>query len=142
MEREINNMPIYFIQEEGNGLVKIGYSKNPEKRKNSLQTSCPKKLHIIKIIDGDYKRENCIHHRCSRFNVRGEWYRPHPDLLDYIEKLGDEYSKVGCEIKSVSWRVPRQVSKHAKKIAEEIGYGSWQDLINDCFLEEYPLEYQ
>ncbi len=133
-------MPIYFIQEENNGLVKIGYSKNPKNRKNSLQIDCSRKLEIIKIIEGDYKRENYIHHICSRFNVRGEWYRPHPELLDYIDKLEDEYSKESCKMRTVSFRVPRQIIAHAKKIVEEIGYGSWQDLINDCFMEAYPKD--
>jgi len=29
-------MPVYFIQEENNGLIKIGYSKNPDKRLDCL----------------------------------------------------------------------------------------------------------
>lgn len=44
---------IYFIQpvNDPNGPVKIGYSKNPEKRLKKLRLGSPKPLHIKGLTD-------------------------------------------------------------------------------------------
>ena len=42
-------MAIYLISD--GELVKIGYSQNPIKRLNQLQTGHPKKLKLIKTFD-------------------------------------------------------------------------------------------
>jgi len=94
---------------------------------------------LIKVIDGDYQRENYIHHICSKFNFRGEWFYPDKELLRYINELTDDYNFASCNIVTVSWRIPVQVFKHANVVADEIGYGSWQDMMHDCFLDYYPL---
>jgi len=132
-------MSVYFVQEEDNGLIKIGYSKNPNRRLKSLQINNPRKLNILKVIDGAMCRETYLHHRCSRFNAKGEWFHPHSELIDYIDGLDDDYSPEDCVIKTKSWRIPLPVLRHAKVVAKEMGYGSWQDLVIDCFLEVYPL---
>lgn len=132
-------MSVYFIQEENDGLIKIGYSRNPNRRLKSLQTNNPRKLRILKVIDGEMCRETYLHHRCSKFNASGEWFHPHPELIDYIDMLGDDYSPEDCVIRTQSWRIPLPVLQHAKAVAKKLGYGSWQHLIMDCFLNQYPL---
>ena len=132
-------MSVYFIQEENNGLIKIGYSDNPKDRLRSLQVSSPNKLKIIKVVDGNFDRERFIHYKFSKFSVRGEWFSPNSELVEYINNLEDSYSPKNCKIKSLSWRIPKQVLEHAKKVSDELGYKSYQHLIADCFIDKYPM---
>lgn len=43
---------IYFAEAEGLDLIKIGFSENPEKRINSINSNSPVKIKLIKIIEG------------------------------------------------------------------------------------------
>ena len=96
---------IYFIQAGDNGPVKIGYSINPEKRLQALQTSHPQKLRMITVIDGDRDLEKELHEYFSDESVSGEWFnidmrailaalmrldllsKPRPDLKPQIDRL-------------------------------------------------------
>lgn len=63
---------IYLIFDGLN--YKIGYSSNPIKRLNQLQTAQSKKLHLIAIFDGDQRKEKQIHHILRQFHLTGEWF--------------------------------------------------------------------
>ncbi len=78
---------IYFIQSEDTRKIKIGYSVNPTDRVKTLQTghSCP--LRLLKIIPGDMKFERALHRKFFKFRVQGEWFEPHPDIIEYISKV-------------------------------------------------------
>jgi hypothetical protein len=68
---------LYFISEEQfNNKVKIGISKNPEKRLKQLQTGNPNKLVIIHTIQSpDYKLlERTLHDICGDLRLVGEWF--------------------------------------------------------------------
>lgn len=65
-------MSIYFIRETPSGLVKIGYAKNVEKRRKSLQTGIPGEITTIRVIDGDRDGEAWMHRHFSTLRVRGE----------------------------------------------------------------------
>lgn len=133
-------MPVYFIQENGNGLIKIGKSDDVSKRIKALQSSTPSKLNLLRVVNGSFDREKYLHHKFSRFHERGEWFRPDPELLKMIGEIEDDYSSEDCDISTVSFRIPVPVLQHAKQIADEIGYRFYTDLISDCFLEEHPME--
>ena len=65
---------VYFIQCED--LIKIGYSKNINKRLKQLQTGCPYALQLLYVIDNaDYETEQYYHRYFSSiYNIRGEYY--------------------------------------------------------------------
>ena len=75
---------VYFIQ-AANGFIKIGVAVRPEKRFSALQTGHAQKLHFLGAIPGDAADEREWHSRFLRFHVRGEWFRPEPELLAAIE---------------------------------------------------------
>lgn len=77
---------IYFIRAVKSGNIKIGYSKNPEKRKANLQTAHYEELEFIGIINGTLYDEAMIKAMFSKFNIRGEWYYPAKEILDYANK--------------------------------------------------------
>ncbi len=88
-------MAIYLISD--GDLVKIGYSKNPTKRLNQLQTGHPKTLKLIKTFDyrshgkiTERIMEKRIHFILRRFKVRhnGEWFKfSHSNLDELIELI-------------------------------------------------------
>lgn len=75
---------VYFIQQGEDGPIKIGFSKNPEARLKQLQPSTPAPLRILRTIQGGRSREQSIHGRFQNDRLKGEWFRPTPELLEYI----------------------------------------------------------
>ena len=76
---------IYFIRGKESGNIKIGYSATPEKRKSNLQTSHYEELEFIGLMGGSLEDEAKIHETLARFNIRGEWYRPSSEVLEFVE---------------------------------------------------------
>lgn len=72
---------IYFIQAELSGAVKIGYGKDPEKRKAELQVGNHERLRLITTCEGSWREERWLHDRLKTHHIRGEWFRPHEDVL-------------------------------------------------------------
>jgi hypothetical protein len=77
---------IYFIRGKESGNIKIGFSINPEKRKANLQTAHYEELEFIGIMNGSLEDEARIKKMFSDFNIRGEWYRPAKDVLDFAKQ--------------------------------------------------------
>jgi hypothetical protein len=79
---------VYFIRQVGAiGPIKIGCSKLPEGRLHSLMAWSPVDLEIVAIIPGDYDLEWNIHDCFALAHIRGEWFRPMPDLVTAVEKI-------------------------------------------------------
>jgi len=80
---------IYFI-ESTNG-VKIGRSKNPDKRILELQTANPNQLKLIKKIPTKWSSrvEKILHRTFNEYNLGGEWF-----MIDYTDKYIQECIKV------------------------------------------------
>jgi hypothetical protein len=74
---------VYFI--EGGDFIKIGVSANPIDRLAALQTSTPFDLKLLADFPGDASEEFRIQGAFAHLHVRGEWFRRHPAILDYVE---------------------------------------------------------
>lgn len=92
LSETVNNLRIkletetYFIQGKLTGLIKIGKtSRGVKERRGLLQIGSPDKLHILKFIKGD--REEVYHEKFAHLREHGEWFRPAPELLEFIEGL-------------------------------------------------------
>lgn len=89
-QRERNGpstMRVYFVQESGLGLIKIGTSMNVSARMSALSRGTPHDLTLLTTIAGGFAVESEIHRHFERDRVRGEWFRPIPDLLAYLEEI-------------------------------------------------------
>lgn len=64
---------VYLIYSQSNGYFKIGYSKNPIKREQTLQAEEPD-ISLLKIWEGDRALEKSLHQKYSHLRVRGEWF--------------------------------------------------------------------
>jgi len=65
---------IYFVKNQNNH-VKIGRSKNIEKRLQELQTGNSKDLKILYYIENIPEHfEQHIHNISNKFHIQGEWF--------------------------------------------------------------------
>jgi hypothetical protein len=68
------NDSLYFIQSDLTGMIKIGRSKDPQKRLKQLQTGNPNKLKLIASFDRMGWREKALHEHLSKWSLEGEWF--------------------------------------------------------------------
>ena len=73
---------IYFIQSTGDGLVKIGMTRDLAGRLRTLQTGHPHHLQIIGFMPGGRLEERHLHELLAEHRVRGEWFRPAREVLE------------------------------------------------------------
>ncbi len=73
----------YFIQ-DGLGNIKIGKSNNPEKRLKVLQYSNSSKLILLLTINDISEWDS--HIKFTKYYIRGEWFKPAKELLEFIER--------------------------------------------------------
>ena len=65
---------LYIIQSDFTGMIKIGRSKDPNKRLKQLQTGNPNKLRLIASFKGEGWKEKNLHERLEKFRLEGEWF--------------------------------------------------------------------
>ena len=78
---------VYFVQPEGGGPIKIGRSIQPQKRISSLSCASPTPLELIATAPGGAFAESSLHSQFSDLRLHGEWFRPEPELLDFIREV-------------------------------------------------------
>lgn len=84
-------MAVYFIQDDG-GEIKVGFSEgNPHRRLNAFRTGNPRELKLLVAIPGGREEEHALHERFADLRTRGEWFKPDPRLLGFIEGMKYAY---------------------------------------------------
>lgn len=78
---------VYFVQGEGGGLIKIGWTGNLKVRFRNLQCGIGEKLRLLADVPGGAEVEEYLHNNFEHLRVSGEWFRPGADLVDLIEKI-------------------------------------------------------
>ena len=68
-----------YIMKAGT-FVKIGYTNDPNKRLECIQTCCPYEVSIVGLFPyltelAARDMEKSLHKRFEKFRVRGEWYK-------------------------------------------------------------------
>lgn len=77
---------VYFLRSGDEGPIKIGFTgTTPNTRLAALQTGNPEPLRLIGAVPGTKTDESRLHTRFSAAWVQGEWFRPVPELLAFIE---------------------------------------------------------
>lgn len=81
-------MTVYFMQQqEGDGLVKIGYSDDVDRRRATVQSSSTVPLRVVATLDGGKETEALIHTQLNGSRQFGEWFKPTKDVLDLIANV-------------------------------------------------------
>ena len=86
LKGKVANRQIYFVQAE-TGQIKIGIANNVAKRFSNLRGSSPVALKLLLTVPGGINAECELHHQFREHRLHGEWFRPHPDILEKIALL-------------------------------------------------------
>lgn len=65
---------IYCILNKAQNTCKIGFSKNPQKRLQTLQTGNSDILSLKFILPGEEESEILLHDKFKEDKIRGEWF--------------------------------------------------------------------
>lgn len=75
---------IYLISHQ-NEYLKIGYTKNINKRLAQLQVSSPVKLEVLHLIKGDVNLEKELHLMFKEYSSNGEWFYYNEEIINYFK---------------------------------------------------------
>lgn len=71
--RTVYETDLYVLQNEF-GLIKIGKSVNPEKRRQELQSNEKCTIELVLLLPGKGEREKTIHRKLEEYHIEGEWF--------------------------------------------------------------------
>lgn len=77
---------LYLILDTSSKKLKIGRSKNVQKRLKQLQTSNSGSLSLLFTLKGEGFREEYVHRMFSHLNTNGEWYEYDNSIIDYFNR--------------------------------------------------------
>lgn len=82
---------VYFVQCGDGGPIKIGYVtgnclEQVEKRIYVLQVGSPYPLKLLLVMAGAVCKERSLQKQFAHLHIRGEWFKPEPALLAYIQE--------------------------------------------------------
>lgn len=80
-----NKTYVYFLYDRISKMVKIGYSKNIQRRMKQLQTSNPNELELVYYVEGNRDTEFYFHKMFFYCRRNGEWFQSQP-VLDWIRR--------------------------------------------------------
>lgn len=92
---------IYFISNRN--AIKIGFTKNIERRRKQLQTGNSKELQLLYYIQGDRSTEYYFHRYFHDYKINGEWF-DYDFVMQWIkrDKLEKEIQREMGIIKGVN----------------------------------------
>ncbi len=70
---------------DGGGPVKIGHSRDVERRLANVQEWLPFEVAVLATLPGGAAEEHDIHHAFSAARIRGEWFKATAGLLALVE---------------------------------------------------------
>ena len=82
----------YFISD--GERIKIGFSERPRRRILGIGSTLGKDLKTLAVVPTSIAGEFETHQRFAHLKIRGEWFRPEPDLLQFIELVKAEADNI------------------------------------------------
>lgn len=86
LERKRVPAVVYFVQQGVGGPIKVGASRNFEKRLKTLNTNSHVRMAVLATTPGGFELERDIHHELNAHRLEGEWFAPHPDVLAVVSR--------------------------------------------------------
>lgn len=80
---------VYFAQQNNNGPVKIGITKNNIiMRISALKVSSPYLIRLVGYIKTPFPEdlENDLHYAFKKHRIRGEWFKPDIEIWNFVKK--------------------------------------------------------
>jgi Meiotically up-regulated gene 113 len=89
---------IYFITNDNHSVVKVGFATDVDRRLYDLQVASFLELFVFDAFPGTTRDEAILKKRFRPHRIRGEWFRFHDDIFDFIEEAEDYRRAVFTEI--------------------------------------------
>lgn len=87
---------VYFLQVEGNGPVKVGFTKgNPLARLACIQRVVPYRIDWVGGFRGTFKDEREFHRKFKEYCIRSEWYVPCKKIISFINERDKNRGNTG-----------------------------------------------
>lgn len=80
-------MIVYFVEAVGVNLIKIGRSRNVGGRLIAMRTDCPVDIRLLKCVAASHLSETEVQSKFNHLKERGEWFRDHQELREFIDSL-------------------------------------------------------
>ncbi|MFG1302687.1 GIY-YIG nuclease family protein [Xanthobacter autotrophicus] len=77
---------VYFAA-LSNGAIKIGYTTDLARRMSNLWYAVPGGVTVLATLVGTPDAEQWLHLKFSHLKISGEWFRPDPSLMSFIEEV-------------------------------------------------------
>lgn len=91
---------VYVIQQKNDGPIKIGESTSLVSRMTVLKQGNPYSFNFLAAVDGNTDLESALHQRFDRYKIRGEWFHPCREILNYISNVqGNNVIIAGYEVR-------------------------------------------
>lgn len=74
---------LYFFRNPYNGRVKIGVSRNIERRRAELEYACGHHFDTLRVVANHGVLEDAIHKSFASDRLVGEWFAPSSALLEF-----------------------------------------------------------
>lgn len=81
----------YAIQAGPDGPIKIGVARKPAERLKTLQTGNASELRGLAAWRVLPYEEAAIHKAFADLRLRGEWFKPAPELIDFVLLRGADW---------------------------------------------------
>lgn len=124
---------VYFIR-AGEGPVKIGVARDPERRRRELQTGHPAPLRVIAAVPGDERVERYFHRLLAEDHLHGEWFKPSDEVRRVVERaiaISDAGAERGwcelCRIAPVSVSRRRFCGSRCARLAKRATTKAWKE---------------
>lgn len=79
---------IYFMRAEfGDRPIKIGVANDPMARAKKIHAMCPFPISLVATVPGNIYDEKLIQRHFRAHRIRGEWFNPAPEILDFISTV-------------------------------------------------------
>lgn len=81
---------VYFLQ-AADGRIKIGWSKDVDRRVQQLQTAQSSPLTLLGVFRSSFPEdERILQRRFASYHHRGEWYDASDEILSYVKSLMED----------------------------------------------------
>lgn len=77
---------IYFVQAGRHGPIKIGAARDVARRLVKMRVDNHVDLHVLGVMDGDFRAERRLHQRFHEFRLFGEWFKAAAPILEEAQR--------------------------------------------------------
>jgi hypothetical protein len=81
---------IQMMSPDGHGPIKLGHSADPQRRLKDFSHAAPFPLKLLATWPVKHIRdEAALHEQFLPHKLEGEWFKPVPELLDFLQRHAD-----------------------------------------------------